>query len=38
MSPFDRAQYEFLIDINRNDATIFYRFRVIASSLSKVAN
>jgi len=33
MSPFD-----FLIDFNRNYTSIFYRFRVIASYLSKVIN
>ena len=38
MSPFDRAQYDFLFDFNRNHASILYRFRDIAGHLSKVAD
>jgi len=40
MSPFDRAHraYDFLFDFNRNHASILYRFRDIASYLSKVAD
>jgi len=30
--------HDFLIDFNRNNPSLFYRFRVIASYLSKVAN
>ena len=39
MSPFDRAHMtDFLFDINRNHASILYRYRDIASYLSKVAD
>ena len=38
MSPFDRAHKDFIIDFIRNCTSVFYRFRVIASYLSKVAN
>ena len=39
MSPFDRAHTtDFLFDFNRNHASILYRFRDIASCLSKVAD
>ena len=38
MSPFDRALQDFLFDFNRNGASILYRFRDIASYLSKVVD
>ena len=38
MSPFDRAHRDFLYNFNRNHASILYRFRDIASYLSKVAD
>ena len=39
MSPFDRARaYDFLFNFNRNHAFILYRFRDIASYLSKVTD
>jgi len=33
-----QSTYDFLFDFNRNHASILYRFRDIASYLSKVAN
>jgi len=36
MPPFDRVHMQF--DFNRNHASIFYRFRDIASYLTKVAD
>ena len=38
MPPFDTSAYDFLLDFNRNHASILYRFRDIASYLSKVAD
>ena len=38
MSPFDRAHTTSYSTFNRNNASIFYRFRYIASYLSKVAD
>jgi len=38
MSPFDRAHTTSYLTLNRNYASILYRFRVIASYSSKVAD